>query len=206
MRAHPLQVALVNMADEFGLLLVNLQGGQLANGTLAVAVGLVSHIASGLDGLHQAPPHTLADHLQLKPGEKGLHLRQLLVSIVGEVVGLAGTNDLRFGQAEGFQDDALLGHGATAQTVNIHAEHAGIGTGLHLLQQAQHLRSGVERFAGNDFLKDVRLGNVHPHFVSQLHEHGSVFDQHLGDALVGLVSLGFAQVQRILVFHTKSPP
>ena len=46
--------------------------------------------------------------------------------------------------AEGVQDDALILHSAAGEPVEIHHQHRVIAAVLHVLEQPEHLRPGVE--------------------------------------------------------------
>ena len=115
------------------------------------------------------------------------------MQVVGQVVGLFRGDDEGAGVPEGVQDDALVLHPAPGEPVQVHDQHRVVAALLHVLQQAQHLRPGVQALAADHLLiggddVDVMVGGV---LLQRLPVPGEHFLR-----IHALLHAGFSQIFR----------
>ena len=183
-----------HQANNFRFVLLDFQGGLFVSVGLFISIRGVGNISAVLDGPLGTGFQAALDHLQLLPGEKGLELGVILVGVVIQIDRFYRRHDLGAAGFERFQNDALLCHRAAAQAVDIHAQYGVELFRLHVLQQPEHFRPGVQRIAGNDLLVDVLLRDRQCVLFRKFQEGFPVAFQCFLHRLVGVVRARFAQI------------
>lgn len=105
-----------------GLALHDLQGRLAVYRYLAIPIGGICHVAAVPDGLGLSALEPLIDDLVLPAGHEGLKFGQLVVDLIGEIIGFFRRDNQRPGVLKCVQNDALVFHAATGETIQVHTQ------------------------------------------------------------------------------------
>ena len=195
-------VPVVDLADDFGLLRDDAQGVPLFTGQL-IAFIAVGGLAGDILSLGQRGPAAAlepsVDGLILPPGHKKAELKIFLVKFVARVIDLIWGDDFCIAVLEGVSHDALIGGVAAGQTFHLHDQDTGPAAGLHVIEKPLHFRALRDRFAAAYLL--ITPGDIESALSGELEQVGPVPGQRIPLAVgFGLqVYTGFTEIQTIFV-------
>ena len=107
---------------------------------------------------HAAPLEPAVYGFVFPAGHEEAELEILLIRLVGGVIDLLRSDDLRAAVLEGLRHHALVPGVASGEAGDLHDQHALESAGLHCGQELLHLRPVGDRIAADDLLVDVGDG------------------------------------------------